>query len=229
MQLAYENSDYSVIEQAGMELNHSPAGLQLPGIDAKTRKEATRLCARDYLEHHVFFNYTQFHNHLIHHLLAAFTIGASAERLQVIYDINTPMQRPSIPPSSEVVITKDNYEQYLSQEEYYNNYVDFFRRELAASNGNWAPVVSKYLFAPNTFPLALSGLFHPIIQVGYGIEFASEAIIATGLAQACVHEPMVKNNPSFFDDSADDSSGDSQGLSLMQVINNIRNDPQAEA
>ncbi|KAJ2749325.1 hypothetical protein H4S06_004665, partial [Coemansia sp. BCRC 34490] len=48
----HDDSDYSVIQKAGMELGHASSGMLLPGIDGKTRKEAVRLCARDYLEHH---------------------------------------------------------------------------------------------------------------------------------------------------------------------------------
>ncbi|KAI8318736.1 hypothetical protein GQ54DRAFT_299930 [Martensiomyces pterosporus] len=224
MATAHDNADYTVIDQAGMKLSHVPASLQLPGIDAKTREEATRLCARDYLEHHAFFNYMQFHNHLIHHLLASFSLGASAQRLQDIYDTNKPMQRKSLSPAANVVITVHNYDQHLSQEDYYPNYVDFFRREIKTSEGGWRAVVSKYLFEPKVFPLAMSGLFHPFIQLGYGMEFESEAIIATGLAQACVHK-LQFNKTTVFDTPAPAAADDGEGLSLMQIIEKMRNDP----
>ncbi|KAJ2732187.1 hypothetical protein H4R23_002892, partial [Coemansia sp. Cherry 401B] len=92
---SHDDSDYSVVDQARMTLGHAPAGLYLPGIDGATRREATRLCARDYLEHHVFFNNRGFHNHLNHHLLAVFALGAPVKRLQDIFDLHKGMQRPS--------------------------------------------------------------------------------------------------------------------------------------
>ncbi|KAJ2110946.1 hypothetical protein IW146_005687, partial [Coemansia sp. RSA 922] len=52
----YNNDDNSVIDKAGMALSHSPKGLLLPGVDQTTHHEAVRLCARDYLENHTFFN-----------------------------------------------------------------------------------------------------------------------------------------------------------------------------
>ncbi|KAJ2885034.1 hypothetical protein IWW38_005361, partial [Coemansia aciculifera] len=118
----HNNDDNSVIDKAGMALSHNPTGLLLPGVDPTTHHQAVRLCARDYIENHVFFNDKQFHNHLNHHLLAAFSMGASAPRLQEIFDVNSDYQLPSLALTSDVTITADNFVEHLSKEELYPNF-----------------------------------------------------------------------------------------------------------
>ncbi|KAJ1671500.1 hypothetical protein GGF38_000761, partial [Coemansia sp. RSA 25] len=228
----HNDDDYSVIDKAGMALSHNPTGLLLPGIDQTTHHEAVRLCARDYLENHVFFNEKQYHNHLNHQLLAAFSMGASAARLQEIFDINSSYQLPSRALTSDVTITADNYAEYLAKEEYYPNFVAFYRRELAKES--WNDVISKYFFDPPLFPLAMSGLLHPFIQLGYGLEFNSEAIIACALAQASVHKKQFSRalDSDVFDDicrsnvgeGEDKSAASATGLSLLDILDRMRND-----
>ncbi|PIA19696.1 hypothetical protein COEREDRAFT_36644, partial [Coemansia reversa NRRL 1564] len=160
-----------------MTLNHAPAGLLLPGIDITTRKEAIRLCARDHLEHHVFFNNRGFHNHLNHHLLATFTMGGSVKRLQEIFDLNKTMQRPLDQLSNEITITFDNYKDHLADEMCYSAFVNFFHEQLENAE-DWKSIVFEYIFDPQIFPRAMGGLYHPLIQLGYGLEFESKAITA---------------------------------------------------
>ncbi|KAJ2358415.1 hypothetical protein IWW50_001663 [Coemansia erecta] len=228
----HDDSDYSVIDKAKMSLGHAPAGLCLPGIDATTHREAVRLCARDFLEHHVFFNDRGFHNHLNHQLLAVYTLGAPVKRLQDIFDLNKSMQRPSYSLESDVDITAENFTEYFSNERHYPNYVRFFQRELEAVGDNWKTVACDYFFDPRVFPLGMSGIFHPFIQLGYGLEFESKAITATALAQACVHPPFF--NTMFSEDVFADICSDSfiagdQGFSLMQILDKIRNDPLSDS
>ncbi|KAJ2868709.1 hypothetical protein GGI22_000698 [Coemansia erecta] len=226
---AHENTDFSVIEKAGMALGHAPSGLLLPGIDRNTEREAVRLCARDYLEHHVFFNDDRFHNHLNHHLLAVFSMGGSAKRLQEIFDGNRSMQRPMMP-MHQVDINAANFSEYLAKEERYPDYVAFFRKELDAAGDGWHAVVAKYIFDPRVFPYFMSGAFHPFIQLGYGLEFESKAITAMALAQTCVHIPGTEESyfPSAFEEMRkclDD--GSAADHSVMQILDLLREERSA--
>ncbi|CAA3032869.1 Hypothetical predicted protein [Olea europaea subsp. europaea] len=38
----------------------------------------------------------------------------------------------------------------------------------------------------------VSGAIHPLIQIGHGVEFGLDALVAEGLAQACVHSAQVE-------------------------------------
>ncbi|KAJ2805877.1 hypothetical protein H4R20_001915 [Coemansia guatemalensis] len=223
----HDNADYSVIDKARMTLGHASAGLLLPGIDSTTRKEATRLCARDHLEHHVFFNSRGFHNHLNHHLLATFTMGGSAERLQTIFDINKTIERPLASFSNDVVITSDNYKDHLADELCYSAFVNFFHKRLEDAGENWKSAAFEYVFDPQIFQHVMSGLFHPFIQLGYGLEFESKAITAAALAQACVHSPSYKKlllSDTFAEICSGTLANDSKGFSLIQIIDMIRED-----
>ncbi|KAJ2660603.1 hypothetical protein IW148_003734 [Coemansia sp. RSA 1199] len=223
----HDNADYSVINKAKMTLGHAPAGLYLPGIDETTRKEAVRLCARDYLEHHVFFNDRGFHNHLNHHLLSVFSLGAPAKRLQEVFDLNKEILLPSHSPM-DVDITTENFTEYFSNERCYPNYVSFFQRELDAAGDNWKTVACDYFFDPRVFPLGMSGIFHPFIQFGYGLEFESKTIVATALAQTCVHSSTFKamfSEHVFADICTGELDDDNHGQSLMQILDKMRQDP----
>ncbi|KAJ1957650.1 hypothetical protein EC988_000718 [Linderina pennispora] len=219
----HDNSDYSVIEETGMKLGKAPRALRVTDIGDSTLREAERLCARDYLEHHIFFNHMQFHNHNIHHLLASLSLGASQERLQDIYDKNVPMQRPLPDPVAGVVITKDNWHEYIGKEEYYTNFVAFFRREIDAEGGDWKPVLVRYMFDDKVYALVFSGLLHPLIQISYGVEFDSAAILATGLAMACVHKLLFE-----VELTAETVEKTTDTLTLMEVMDNIRNDKRIQ-
>ncbi|KAJ2195571.1 hypothetical protein IW144_003384 [Coemansia sp. RSA 522] len=223
----HDNTDYTVTDKAKMTLDHAPAGLYLPGIDETTHKEAVRLCARDFLEHHVFFNDRGFHNHLNHHLLSVFSLGAPAKRLQEVFDQNKEILLPSHSPM-DVDITTENFTEHFSNERCYPNYVSFFQRELDAAGDNWKAVACDYFFDPRVFPLGMSGIFHPFIQLGYGLEFESKTIVATALAQTCVHSSTFKTMFSehvFADICTGELEDNNHGLSLMQILDKMRQDP----
>ncbi|KAJ2726593.1 hypothetical protein GGI07_000535 [Coemansia sp. Benny D115] len=223
------DSDYSVIEEAGMTLGHSPKGLVLPGIDPITRREATRLCAQDYLDNHVFFNDKHFHNHLNHHLLATFSLGAPATRLQRIFDLNSTIQRP-MPRMQNTEIRSDNYTDFLSREEYYPDFVAFFRGKLANAGEDWRTVATQFFFDDKLLPISMNGLFHPLIQLGYGLEFESQAIAAMGLAQACVHKNNMFSkalSAEVFQSLHDTGAcGGDMGMSLWQIVRRVREDSE---
>ncbi|KAG6834242.1 hypothetical protein H0H93_010978, partial [Arthromyces matolae] len=80
---------------------------------------------------------------------------------------------------------------------YYSAYLAFFTdliREVGV-----APAIEQYIFAkdanidasankkPDMFNRFLSGLIHPLIHTGYGLEFGLPGIVAEGLAQTAVH------------------------------------------
>ncbi|KAJ2800146.1 hypothetical protein H4R20_004169 [Coemansia guatemalensis] len=228
--ITHDNADYSVIEKTKMSLGHASAGLLLSGVDATTRKEATRLCARDHLEHHVFFDPRGFHNHLNHHLLAVFSLGGSAERLQTIFDLNKTIERPLASFSNDVVITADNYRDHLGDELCYSAYINFFQEQLEDAGEDWKAAVFEYVFDAQIFQHVMSALYHPFIQLGYGLEFESKAITAAALAQACIHSPSYKKlltSDTFAEVCSNTSANDGRGFSLMQILDMIREDELA--
>jgi hypothetical protein len=80
---------------------------------------------------------------------------------------------------------------YLGREKHYHNYLVFFKDEINLKG--WPDVLNEYLFrgderADDMLVRMFGGILHPIIHLGFGVEFEQPAIIAEALAQAAVHD-----------------------------------------
>jgi hypothetical protein len=82
------------------------------------------------------------------------------------------------------------FETYLGKEQYYHDFLVFFQAEME-TKGQHA-VLEEYLFAADTrandmLSRLYAGFLHPLIHLGFGVEFLQPAIVAEALAQAAVH------------------------------------------
>jgi hypothetical protein len=80
---------------------------------------------------------------------------------------------------------------YLGQEKYYHDFLVYFQQEI--NENGWQRVLQEHLFAEtehadDMLVRMYAGFLHPIIHLGFGIEFQQPAIIAEALAQAAVHD-----------------------------------------
>ncbi|KAL1974800.1 hypothetical protein VTN31DRAFT_5004 [Thermomyces dupontii] len=200
----------------------------------KVRDDAARvgseLLQRDMESHHIFFNEKGFHNHIVHHLLTLFSLGAAPEALQDAYQRGNSYQRPVQPTDRDIVqelLEKKQFKQYLGKEEHYPNFLSYFQREIGAKGVQ--SVVNEHLFAGDDHADDLlirmfAGVFHPIIHLGFGIEFNQPAIVAQALAQAAVH----KDWPRPFLLGAENAAGGyglRKGKPLSQLIHEAGQDP----
>jgi hypothetical protein len=83
------------------------------------------------------------------------------------------------------------FKKYLQKEKHYNDFLAFFQKEMEKKS--WQDVLNEYVFAgderaDDMFGRMFAGFFHPIIHLGFGIEFNQPAIIAEALAQAATHD-----------------------------------------
>jgi hypothetical protein len=83
------------------------------------------------------------------------------------------------------------FKAYLGKEKYYHDFLVFFQQEIDSKG--WQDTLQEYLFAETEHADDLlvrmyAGFLHPIIHLGFGIEFQQPAIIAEALAQAAVHD-----------------------------------------
>lgn len=127
---------------------------------------------------------------MAHAVLASYALGASAELIHAIFELQAKMQRP-MPPIA-VSITEANFNDHLGQDDMYPAYLHFFTREI--SDKGVLPTVVTWLFDRTEHQLlirSVSGAIHSFIHIGYGLEFNLPAIVAEGLAQAAVHSAMV--------------------------------------
>ncbi|RYP69759.1 hypothetical protein DL769_005190 [Monosporascus sp. CRB-8-3] len=154
-------------------------------------KKATELLQKDLENHHVFFNDDGFHDHISHHILALYGIGAPPESLEKAYKINEGYQRPAASPHEEL---RDwaAVKQYLGKGEHYADFLAFFQGEIERLGG-WEAVLREYLFkegderSDDLQVRMFAGLVHPLIQLMYGVEWRQPAVVAMALAQAAVH------------------------------------------
>jgi len=90
-------------------------GVELPGITGDSQRAVVKLLDQNDKKFDIFFNDKGFHNHCVHHLLAAYSLGASPQLLEAIYKKFEEYLRPRLP--SKVKITKENWTEHLGKME----------------------------------------------------------------------------------------------------------------
>jgi len=153
------------------------------------REVLHRLLEGNHKNHDIFFDKAGRHNHAVHHLLAAYSLGASADRLKEIYEEHLVYQRPK--PPHKVTISQDNWTQYLGENDMWTDYLTFFDKIVALEGISKA--IETYALHPSMFPRLFAGAFHPLIHLGYGVEFQIPIIVSEGLAQMAVHSNMLES------------------------------------
>ena len=167
------------------------------GISQEQANKASELLQENHEKHHIFFRDAGLHNHIVHHILAIWALNASPDALQQGYDTNKLYQR-SQPPversTLEDLHDPSKFVSYLGNQKHYHTFLEFFQSEI--EKDGWQDVLQKYLFAGDEradkmFVRMYAGFLHPIIHLGYGIEFKQPAIIAEALAQAACHDDWI--------------------------------------
>ncbi|EHS63875.1 hypothetical protein PGT21_008752 [Puccinia graminis f. sp. tritici] len=151
------------------------------------------LLSDNHVKYHCFFNEKRFHNHIVHHILALYSLGADGKAIQASYDREAPTQKPIGGVDNENITAK-NWTSFLGQAECYKNYLDFFWEEVKKKGA--VEAVQEYIFGnPESQMLnrTFSGVLHPLIHWGYGLEFKIDAIVAEGLAITAVHGANLSN------------------------------------
>ncbi|KAG1315074.1 hypothetical protein G6F61_000147 [Rhizopus arrhizus] len=156
----------------------------LPGVNEEAHKLSEELLLKNNKEFHIFFNEKKFHNHFVHHILAAYSFGADKEKLQEIFEIHAKTQRP-LPPSTRK-ITRENYKEYLDKADAYPDFLVFFQSEV--DKYGMLDTVRRWVWHGDFLARTLAGLFHPLIHIGYGLEFELPSIVAEGLSMTACTE-----------------------------------------
>ncbi|KAI5202443.1 hypothetical protein E4T38_05602 [Aureobasidium subglaciale] len=170
----------------------------IKNIQQESATRASDLLQENHEKHDIFFNNGGFHNHIAHHLLTIYSLNATPSQIQKHYDDNVSYQRPPQPVEAALVEGMEDpslFKKYLGKERYYNDYLRYFQAEI--SKKGWQQVLNEYVFAgderaDDMLARMYAGFLHPIIHLGFGIEFHQPAIIAEGLAQAAVHGAWMK-------------------------------------
>ena len=182
-------------------------------------------------------------DHIAHHILTLYALGASPEEIQQHYDRNKSYQRPLQPVDDKVLENLHDYQkfhEYSGDERHYHDYLVFFQGEI--DKKGYEEVINEYalkdderanhmLVRLHAGKLYLhysykgiaddhKGFLHPIIHLGFGVEFKQPAIIAEALAQAAVHDTWI--GPPLF--AAEKSATPEKSKSMVEILDNIRAD-----
>ncbi|KAM3414892.1 hypothetical protein BST61_g10035 [Cercospora zeina] len=197
----------------------------LEGIQQASTKKASELLQENHEKHHIFFNTDGFHNHIAHQLLTIWSLKASPEDIQGRYNTNKSYQRPSKKPQTTIVQElrdPKKFISYLGPQKYYNDFLEFFQEEF--DKKGWQDVLQEYIFAGDeraeTMMVRMyAGFLHPIIHLGFGIEFQQPAIIAEALAQACCHDSWIGKALVPAEEAAKQNGDDK---SIVELLNELR-------
>lgn len=173
-------------------------GQTIPVLRSVASPHARELVIKNHLTHDIYFGPNAFHNHLVYHILSAEALGADAKRLDEI--VNDSSDVDPIPPRQPIQITTDNWRNFIGRGPesprtnatpmLYRNFLEFFDQEV--SRLGLKDALLTYGFDPALLPAIIAGAVHPLIHLGYGIEFNEPLIVAEGLAMACTHDPNFK-------------------------------------
>ncbi|KAG8918387.1 hypothetical protein FRC00_012533 [Tulasnella sp. 408] len=210
--------------------NHKLAPKLWPGVSAESESELATLLRLNNENHHIYFNDRGFHNHLTHHLFAAYAMGCPDEVLHAAYKLHADYQRPAFQSPDE--ITERSWPEHLGDKDYYNAYMHFYASQIDAHGPGKA--LEKYVFSreanltaegkqgPQMLDRFMSGLLHPMIHTGHWAEFHVPGMLAEGLAMASTTAPNSPHlfPPDFFD--YDTQQSDSVQFMLDQAVTTIR-------
>ncbi|KAL2394054.1 Baeyer-Villiger monooxygenase dmxR6 [Exophiala dermatitidis] len=207
---------------AHVELDPANAGVyHVPDIKAESSNIGSRLLQENHDKYHMYFNRSGFHNHIAHHLLTIYALGATPEEIQQAFDNNKTYQRPQYPVEKQNVQTMSDPEQFrkfLGKEQYFHDFEIFFRQEI--EHKGWEAVLNEHVFAKTEHADRMlgrmfAGFLHPLIHLGFGIEFRQPAIIVEALAQSAIHDGWTGNYLHAAEDAARQSKS---SKSLVQLI-----------
>lgn len=112
--------------------------------------------------------------------------------LRAIYEYDKAIQLPAIP--SPGPITLENYIDHLGDQKYYQSYYAFFATRLL-ENGVFK-TLEEFIYSkkanyddrhehnqPKMFSRFVGGLYHPMIHLGFGLEFGMVGVLAGGMCR----------------------------------------------
>ncbi|KAK7047450.1 hypothetical protein VNI00_006681 [Paramarasmius palmivorus] len=172
---------------------------RIAGVTPEATQKLRDLLKLNHENWHIFYDAVGRHDHMTHHLIALWSLGADANVLQAAYDLHVVLQVPVGGENAES-ITKENVFDHLGDRMYYKAYMDFFT-EVVRERGPVA-TIEEYVFSdkanfestnkdgkhPEMLNRFHGGLLHAIIHVGYGVEFGIPGMVVEGLAQTAVNE-----------------------------------------
>ena len=119
--------------------------------------------------------------------------------------------------------------EFMGTEKNFRAFEAFFSKQIEQDPQGWQGVCNRYLFSGTPLAETLlgrmySGFLHPVIHLGFGIEFAQPAIVVEALAQAAVHDDWIGRKYLFPVEGAASQKNASEKASIAELIDRIRGD-----
>ncbi|KAG6908240.1 hypothetical protein DXG01_005633 [Tephrocybe rancida] len=207
-----------------------------PGISLESTATLREVLKDNHERWHIFFNDSGYHKyaflgtiHIAHRAIANWALGAAGDLLKAGYAADSTYQRPAFGPPEQ--ITEKNFKDHLGDRQFYGGYLAFFTQ--VVRDHGIAVAVEKYIFSkdvnlvpsagkkPDVFNRFLGGLLHPMIHIGYGLEFCLPGMVVEGrpgLSEAAVHPNSSSADiPGDFFDYPDGTEDTVSRLSSLHV------------
>ncbi|KAF9874679.1 hypothetical protein CkaCkLH20_07816 [Colletotrichum karsti] len=131
------------------------------------------------------------HNHLAHHALTLYSLGATAETIRSHFKGHEGYQKDKGAEDVFFVHTISNlgaFKRALGNPDQYHNFLELFR--LRFKWDGYTDALNRLLFSGDEwsteiFSRMVTGYIHPLIQTGFGLEFDLPFLVCEGLAMAC--------------------------------------------
>ncbi|KAF4445168.1 hypothetical protein FACUT_137 [Fusarium acutatum] len=181
-----------------IQLEPQNSGLLGMKLGQSEASKATDLLQKDLENHHVFFNESGFHDHIVHQVLTLYGTGATTKDLDTAYNANKTYQLKAMKPKPDGVDKLEHgsdWSDYLGKGRNYATFFRFFQDEIERIG--WQDVLKEYLLKDDARGRDMqsrlfAGILHPLIQLLYGMEWSQPMIIASALAQTAVHRDDYK-------------------------------------
>ncbi|KFY18225.1 hypothetical protein V492_00045 [Pseudogymnoascus sp. VKM F-4246] len=200
----------------------------------KPTAESAQTASRLLQENHenLFFNEEGFHNHIVHQVLTLYGLGAPPDVIERHYKANTSYQMKPKPLREEnvkVMSTPEGFKKFLGNTDNTHDYIEFFHRELEAKGVE--AVLQEYLFsrserAEDMLARLYGGFLHPLIHLGFGLEFKQPVIIAEALAETAVHDIWLLP---FFSGAEKLAKETKISKTLSQLVEDVDSDEKLKA
>ncbi|KAK5139601.1 hypothetical protein LTR04_003456 [Oleoguttula sp. CCFEE 6159] len=119
------------------------------------------------------------------------------------------------------------FRSYLNKQEHYPNFLRFFQQKV--EEHGWQTVAREYLLkgdeqANDLLARLFAGFLHPLIHLGFGVEFNQPAIVVEALTQAALHDNYLQ--PFFLgaEKAAEAKKAEEASKTLPRLLDDIRAD-----
>ncbi|KAF2860411.1 hypothetical protein K470DRAFT_258006 [Piedraia hortae CBS 480.64] len=194
------------------------------GISKEATDKTNELLQKNHDQFNIFFNNKGFHNHIAHHLLTIWSLRATEDQVVQAFKDNESYQMPAKEVHEDVLkelYDPKKFSESLGVREYYHEFLIYFQKEIEQLG--WQKAISKHVLEEsenNMLVRLYAGLVHPIIHLGFGVEFEQPAIVAEALAETAVHRDDLAE---FFHDSEKlaKENDDKSPKSIVQMFDAI--------